>query len=88
MKRCFIFAAGTFYGLREAPRAGDLTIAADAGLHNCRSAGIEGRLMPVPRALTADCGIAWCAPPECRAAIEALLAERGLEYESVCEILI
>ena len=45
MKRCFIFAAGTFYGLREAPRAGDVTIAADAGLHNCRSAGIEPELV-------------------------------------------
>lgn len=45
MKRCFIFAAGTFYGLREAPRADDVTIAADAGLHNCRSAGIEPELV-------------------------------------------
>ena len=44
MKRCFIFAAGTFYGLHEAPRAGDLTIAADAGLLNCRSVGIEPEL--------------------------------------------
>ena len=32
MKRCFIYAAGTFYGLRERPRAGDLQIAADGGL--------------------------------------------------------
>lgn len=31
MKRCFIYAAGTFYGLREPPRKGDLQIAADAG---------------------------------------------------------
>ena len=45
MKRCFIFAAGTFYGLREAPRAGDVTIAADAGLLNCRAAGIEPGLV-------------------------------------------
>ena len=88
MKRCFIFAAGTFYGLREAPRAGDLTIAADAGLHNCRSAGIEGRLMPVPRALTADCGIAWCCAPESREAVEALLQKQALEYEGIHELLI
>ena len=37
MKRCFIYAAGTFYGLREPPRAGDLQIAADAGLLLCRA---------------------------------------------------
>ena len=37
MKRCFIFAAGTFYGLRERPGApGDLTIAADAGYRVCQ----------------------------------------------------
>ena len=32
MKRCFIYAAGTFYGLRESPREDELQIAADAGL--------------------------------------------------------
>ena len=37
MKRCFIYAAGTFYGLREPPRGGDLQIAADAGLLLCRA---------------------------------------------------
>ena len=31
MKRCFIFAAGTFFGLRERPVPGDFIIAADAG---------------------------------------------------------
>ncbi len=40
MKRCFIFAAGTFYGLREAPVPGDLVIAADAGYLTCRKAGV------------------------------------------------
>jgi len=40
VKRCFIFAAGSFYGLRLRPAAGDLVIAADAGLRHCREAGI------------------------------------------------
>lgn len=36
MKRCFIFAAGTFYGLRERPGdPGDVVIAADAGYRIC-----------------------------------------------------
>lgn len=36
MKRCFIFAAGTFYGLRERPGdPGDVVIAADAGYQVC-----------------------------------------------------
>ena len=41
MKRCFIYAAGTFYGLREPPREGDLQIAADAGLHLCERLGVR-----------------------------------------------
>lgn len=35
MKRCFIFAAGTYYGLRERPAPGDFVIAADAGYRCC-----------------------------------------------------
>lgn len=35
MTRCFIFAAGTFYGLRERPAPGDFIIAADAGYRTC-----------------------------------------------------
>ena len=41
MKRCFIYAAGTFYGLREPPRGGDLQIAADAGLLLCERLGVR-----------------------------------------------
>ena len=55
MKRCFIFAAGTFFGLRETPATGDLVIAADAGYLVCRKLGICPDLvlgdfdsMPVP----------------------------------------
>lgn len=45
MKRCFIFAAGTFFGLRERPREGDLVIAADAGYRTCRQAGVRPDLV-------------------------------------------
>lgn len=41
MKRCFIFSAGTFYGLRERPdQPEDYIIAADAGYRTCQAAGI------------------------------------------------
>ena len=46
MKRCFIFAAGTFCGLRERPgEPGDLVIAADAGFRICRKLGITPDLL-------------------------------------------
>lgn len=45
MKRCFIFAAGTFYGLREKPAPGDFVIAADAGYRLCQSLDIVPNLL-------------------------------------------
>lgn len=46
MKRCFIFAAGTFYGLRQRPgETGDLVIAADAGYQTCLRTGIVPDLL-------------------------------------------
>ena len=45
MKRCFVYAAGTFYGMRQRPEPGDLQIAADAGLRLCRQAGVTPDLV-------------------------------------------
>ncbi len=52
---CFIFAAGSFFGLIERPAPGDLVIAADAGYKNCIASGIVPDIivgdfdsMPVP----------------------------------------
>ena len=46
MKRCFIFAAGTFYGMRRKPEEPeDLVIAADAGYRTCRELGIVPDLL-------------------------------------------
>lgn len=45
MKRAFIFAAGSFFGLRERPAEGDLVIAADAGYRVCQTAGIVPTLL-------------------------------------------
>ena len=32
-----------------------------------REQGLEGRLIPVPRSITAGCGMCWAAPPSARA---------------------
>lgn len=46
MKRCFIFAAGTFYGMREGPGdPGDFVVAADAGYRTCLREGITPDLL-------------------------------------------
>ena len=52
----------------------------------CAARGLAGRLIPVPRALTADCGMAWRAEIDRRAALEALAAGEGLEVEGFYEL--
>lgn len=45
----------------------------------CARRGLPGRLMPVPRALSADCGIAWGAPATDGVRVAAALEEAGVE---------
>ena len=54
----------------------------------CGERGLPGRLIPVPRELTADCGMAWCAPPEAAEALRALAEEQGLECEGWHQLLV
>ena len=59
------------------------TAGAIAAEQLCRKAGLEGRLISVPRCLTSDCGIAWSAPPDTRAVLEQRFREAGLEVDGV-----
>lgn len=52
----------------------------------CRKNDIPGRLMPVPRELTSDCGIAWSMPPEEAARLDAMLARHPLEIAGRSEL--
>ena len=53
----------------------------------CRAAGLAGRLIPAPRDITADCGIAWCGPAQTRPALEAALREADIEPAELRERL-
>lgn len=58
----------------------DTTTSAFA-LKSCAEAyGLQGRLIPVPRALSAGCGMAWREPLESRAQVEEALEREGIEY--------
>ena len=39
----------------------------------CKAQQADGRLIPVPRSISAGCGLAWCAAPESRVALESLM---------------
>ncbi len=45
----------------------------------CKEKGLPGRLVPVPREISAGCGIAWAAPPEAEKAIAEAMKAAGKE---------
>ena len=49
----------------------------------CREQDVPGRLIPVPRAISAGCGLAWSAPPESEELVGAAMARVGLEPEAM-----
>ncbi len=53
----------------------------------CKEQALPGRMIPVPRELSAGCGLAWCTVPEERESMEGLLFSLGLESEEMAEIL-
>ena len=46
----------------------------------CGKNGLPGRLIPVPREISAGCGLAWKAPPEAEAALRAALRESKISH--------
>ena len=49
----------------------------------CGEEGLPGRLIPVPREITAGCGLAWKAEPEQEEAVLSALRAAGIEYSGV-----
>ena len=47
----------------------------------CGQLDLPGRLIPVPRSISASCGMAWRAPEDARAALEAMAREHALPVE-------
>ena len=64
------------------------TAAAIAMEKLCRAQDLPGRLIPVPRELTADCGMAWRAGVEDRAALETMVEREKLEAAGFYELMI
>lgn len=54
----------------------------------CKAQEARGRLIPVPRSITADCGLCWMAPTDARSQLEALVAEHQLDVEGFYEELV
>lgn len=48
--------------------------------NQAQEAGLRGRLIPVPRAISASCGLAWMSRLEEEEALEALLDQSQIIY--------
>lgn len=46
----------------------------------CQAHALPGRIIPVPREITAGCGLAWKAPPEAEADLAAALDGAGIPW--------
>lgn len=53
-----------------------------------RAQGVEGRLIPVPRQISAGCGLAWSGPPETEHTLRAVLEQAKVETEQVLTLTI
>ena len=52
----------------------------------CKKSGIAGRLIPVPRQLSAGCGMAWKSDIQDKKAVLQLLADEAVELEQAVEL--
>lgn len=59
------------------------TVQAMACENYCREHALPGRLIPVPREITAGCGLCWKAPPEAEETLCRALADAGLMWSGV-----
>ncbi len=54
----------------------------------CKRQGAKGRIIPVPRSITAGCGLAWCVEIEEKVNMEQLMEQEQLTYESMQECMV
>ena len=52
----------------------------------CVARGAPGRLIPLPREISAGCGLAWSAPPDDMEGLRNLLRSAGITPQVVREL--
>ena len=64
------------------------TTAAMAMESACKACGAEGRVIPVPGAISADCGLAWCAGLESESRLRAVMEDSHITPQGVYRCLV
>lgn len=54
----------------------------------CKEHKVSGRLIPVPRTISAGCGLSWCAGLDELEQIKAVMKTVGIEEEAVHECMV
>lgn len=54
----------------------------------CKEYSVPGRLIPVPRLISAGCGLAWCADLEDRETVKNVLEKVGINEEEMHECMV
>lgn len=54
----------------------------------CKEHGVQGRLIPVPRVISAGCGLSWCAGISEREAISNMMKVAGIKEEEMHECMV
>ena len=54
----------------------------------CKEAGAPGRLIPVPREISAGCGLSWCAGIEDRDTIRKVIESIGVQEQEMHELMV
>lgn len=54
----------------------------------CKVQQVPGRLIPVPRSISAGCGLSWCADIEERERLLRVMQEVEIEKEAIQECMV
>ena len=54
----------------------------------CKEADADGRIIPVPRAISAGCGLVWCAGLESEQNLRDLMEKQGIRFQEMQECLV
>ena len=64
------------------------TTAAMAMENLCKKVGADGRIIPVPGSISADCGLAWCASLASEDALLTLMADAGITCQGIYRCMV
>lgn len=88
---CSIFRYERIYGMRKKePKliiTFHTTAEAIAMEKLCKENQKTGRMIPVPREISAGCGLAWCCEPDMEQEMSEFMKEKGMEHEEMVRLM-